>query len=171
MESSERLGHKRLRTLMKRSSLWYLPGASVCIHFLHKVVASRFHHLTNIGMEPSLYCYTDWYLGRMWKRSKLPLLSSDDRYMVEVHQRSVPQASEVPVMRRQLVTIRLSFVPLARSNHRFQLGPHGRSSGLLLGGPTRRTTSSETQGVDKFPNTNQRNVAAEPSFAFSFSFQ
>ena len=33
----------------------------------------------------------------------------------------------------------------------------------------RRTTSSETQGVDKFPNTNQRNVAAEPSFAFSFS--
>ena len=25
-ESSERLGHKRLRTLMKRTSLWYLPG-------------------------------------------------------------------------------------------------------------------------------------------------
>ena len=29
VESSERLGHKRLRTLMKRSSLWYLPG----VHF------------------------------------------------------------------------------------------------------------------------------------------
>jgi len=28
LESAERLGHKRLRTLMKRSSLWYLPGES-----------------------------------------------------------------------------------------------------------------------------------------------
>ena len=27
-EASVRLGHKRLRTLMKRSSLWYLPGGS-----------------------------------------------------------------------------------------------------------------------------------------------
>jgi len=27
-EASVRLGHKSLRTLMKRSSSWYLPGAS-----------------------------------------------------------------------------------------------------------------------------------------------
>ena len=86
-------------------------------------------------------------------------------------QRENRDTSDARAIVGEEVTIRLSFVPLARSNHRFQLGPHGRSSGLLLGGPTRRTTSSETQGVDKFPNTNQRNVAAEPSFAFSFSFQ
>ena len=31
MEASVRLGHKRLRTLMKRSSLWYLPGGCLSL--------------------------------------------------------------------------------------------------------------------------------------------
>ena len=37
IELSVRLGHKRLRTLMKRSSLWYLPGVKL---FLPLVSAS-----------------------------------------------------------------------------------------------------------------------------------
>ena len=39
-EASVRLGHKSLRTLMKRSSSWYLPGWSLTLHLLDLSSAS-----------------------------------------------------------------------------------------------------------------------------------
>ena len=41
-EATVRLGHQRLRTLMKRTSLWYLPGfAQAAKDFLFTVLSSR----------------------------------------------------------------------------------------------------------------------------------
>jgi len=59
VESSERLGHKRLRTLMKRSSLWYLPG----VHF-HLVE----HFICALG-HLALCCVFEPWLVHLWLMS------------------------------------------------------------------------------------------------------
>ena len=47
-EASVRLGHKSLRTLMKRSSSWYLPGGNVDL-FIHQVLRDFLRLLPALG--------------------------------------------------------------------------------------------------------------------------